>query len=117
MHAETCLPARGLEVDEVKEHERLQGLAQVAGAHEPRDRPMGMAAGAQDDGACFGGDSGVHAASLAALRAVLHHAMSSSIAWAACARCGKSSKFLPCCQIPRNSTMPMWTALRTGAIC
>ena len=47
------------------------------------------------------------AAARAPFNAFAHHAMSSSIPLAACARCGKSSKLLPCCQMPRNSTMPM----------
>src|ERR1700682_5154443 len=43
--------------------------------------------------------------------------MWSSSLLAACARCGKSSKVLPCCMMPRDSTMPMGTAWATGAIC
>jgi hypothetical protein len=58
--------------------------------------------------ACVATDGG-HAASLAVFSARVHHARSSSMPVAAFARCGKSSKLLPCCQMPRNSTMPMCT--------
>src|SRR5690242_2318578 len=60
VHAETFLPALGLEAEEIKKHKRLQQLAQVARAHESRDRPVSAAGCAVNDGARWCGDDAVH---------------------------------------------------------
>jgi hypothetical protein len=56
VHAEAGQSAGGLDIDQVKEHERLQDLAQVPGAHEPRDRPVRAAPCPVGDGAGLRGN-------------------------------------------------------------
>src|SRR5450830_189847 len=119
VHAKPRLAGLGLEAEMIEEDKRLEPLAQVAGTHQARDRPVSATVSPVNNDAPLrgAGNGSAHATSRAVLRALAHQAMSSSKAVAACARCGKSSNCLPCCQRPRNSTMPMCTALRTGAIC
>jgi hypothetical protein len=40
---------RAVEVEVIQEHEGLQHLAEIAGAHQPRDRTVAISSGTADD--------------------------------------------------------------------